>query len=172
MAAWCAVFCIYRDSLNYRVGVRNSTYSEYDGLNRLVKFAEINTSSIPESLDSYAITYSYDLNDNISEITYGSELGSEVDAVKYIYADNRLIEIKVKSYKIRNAESTQKQMEKYDNSETRNNSKKVKRGETEAKGTFNYGMWYIKYGLDRNGLEVMFMTWRFLNMRMMLMENM
>ena len=58
----------------------------------------------------------------------------------------------VKSYKIRNADSTKKQMEKYDNSATRNNSKKVKRGETEAKGTFNYGMWYIKYGLDRDGL--------------------
>lgn len=72
------------------------TYRVYDGLKRLIKQAEVNGSNMPSNLDDYAATYTYDLNDHITEITYGSAMGTEVSAVKYVYTSNRLAEVRVK----------------------------------------------------------------------------
>ena len=73
---------------------RHTEYT-YDGLNRLKTFAELNTSLETPDTTNYRITYTYDFNDNITEIAYGSALGSEVDKVKYSYTNNQLMSVSV-----------------------------------------------------------------------------
>lgn len=66
----------------------------YDGLNRLSWKAEINGSTVPNDLDPYKTTYSYDIHDNISSISYGSSIPTEIDSINYIYTGTRLTSVK------------------------------------------------------------------------------
>ena len=71
-------------------------YNTYDGLNRLTSQAEISGSSVPSDLSPYTVTYTYDLKDRLSAVSYGSASGSEVDGMIYHYSGNMLTDVSVK----------------------------------------------------------------------------
>ena len=71
-------------------------YNTYDGLNRLTSQAEVSGSSVPSDLSPYTVTYTYDLKDRLSAVSYGSASGSEVDGMIYHYSGNMLTDVSVK----------------------------------------------------------------------------
>ena len=68
----------------------------YDDLGRMSSKAEYQGTEVPADLSPYTLNYYYDSHDNITSITYGSAIPSEVDAVDYVYSGDRLSQIKVK----------------------------------------------------------------------------
>ena len=71
-------------------------YNTYDGLNRLTSQAEVSGSSVPSDLSPYTVTYTYDLKDRLSAVSYGSASGSEVDGMIYHYSGTMLTDVSVK----------------------------------------------------------------------------
>ena len=105
-AKYKTVYTYYADDqvkemYDYKVSGSSQTlyhyvYNTYDGLKRLKSTAEVSGSSIPSDLSPYTITYSYDLKDRITAVSYGSASGSEVDGLVYNYSGSRLTDIRVK----------------------------------------------------------------------------
>ncbi len=69
----------------------------YDDLGRMSSKAEYQGTEVPADLTPYTLNYYYDSRDNITSITYGSAIPSEVDEVDYVYSGDRLSQIKVKA---------------------------------------------------------------------------
>lgn len=105
-ARYKTVYTYYADDqvkemYDYKVSGSSQTlyhyvYNTYDGLKRLKTTAEVNGSSVPSDLSAHTITYTYDLKDRITAVSYGSGSGSEVDGLFYEYSGSRLADIRVK----------------------------------------------------------------------------
>lgn len=63
------------------------TYSEYDDFGKVVGFAEINASNTPSqsTINAHMLTYSYDIEDKLTEIRYPKTANDKLKGIKLYY---------------------------------------------------------------------------------------
>lgn len=90
-----------KEMYDYKVSGSSQTLyhyvkNTYDGLKRLTSSTEVNGSSVPSDLTPYTTSYTYDLKDRLTAVTYGSASSSEVDGIIYSYNGSKLTALSVK----------------------------------------------------------------------------